>query len=124
MADEKKSLYQVDVTDLGIKVALVKNPDIWIMYRLDGWTIDDEFQFQKTRRDFDAFRMIVDKSVDWNIQNGNGKIAFDRADVLKQLELADKGESFVTPKIPIALQKFLSDSFWSALAAARELPLV
>lgn len=112
----------VEVLDEGIKVAL--SDEEWMLFQKDGWGIDDELYFQKSN-DFDALRILIEKSKDWRLKDVNGAwIPFERENLLGKLESLNLGEKVVLPRIPIQMQLPMANAFYYALREVRRLPNV
>lgn len=109
-----------EVTARGIRVAL--SEDEWIEFVKEPWSMDEEFLFQKSS-DFEAFRLIVTKTLDWKVKDVNqALIPFDQEKILDQMEKLESGIKVQMPRIPVQMQIPLATAFYTALREARRLP--
>lgn len=86
----RRPMFELEGAEL-IKVFITADRSQWVVYPKRGWTIDDKFRFLNTN-DLGAFRMVVEKATQWNLQDAEGRdIPLDKSALLRHIELVSAG---------------------------------
>ena len=102
-----------EILEQGIKVFL--GGEYWILFT-KTWGSTDSQKFRNAANDMMALRMLIEKTVDWNIPDAKWEILpFEKDKLVAQIDAFVKDSTSDCFAIPTALQVALGKAYYTAI---------